>query len=74
MKRGHSNVDAKRAGIWPNTYLAYAMIPLRGGASYATYKELPPLALTKPEWEEIGIRMGWIPKEYLVTRALTEGV
>jgi len=74
MKKGHSNVDAKRTTTWPNADHACAAIPLCGGASYSSYKELPPLALHKDEWEEIGIRMGWMPKEYLVKKALSKGV
>lgn len=74
MKQGHSNVDAKHTDQWRGVGDECARIPLSGGASFTSFKELPSLALHRDEWEEIGIRMGWIPKEYLVTRALTEGV
>jgi hypothetical protein len=36
------------------------MIPLIGGADVYTVKELPPLALSKEEWEIIGRKMGWL--------------
>jgi hypothetical protein len=61
MKRGHSNVNAAKAEPWPDNP-EKARIPLQGGASVYTVRELPPLALGKSEWEEIGIRMGWLPQ------------
>ena len=63
MKRGHSNVHAEQTKPWhqpkPGDGQPYAKIPLVGGAQAVTTKELPPLALRKQEWEEIGRRMGW---------------
>lgn len=58
MKRGHSNVNAAKTEPWPDNP-EKARIPLEGGASVYTVRELPPLALGKSEWEEIGRRMGW---------------
>jgi len=34
-------------------------IPMQGGASVYTVKNLPDLALSKKEWLEIGERAGW---------------
>jgi len=36
------------------------MIPIQGGASVSSVKELPPLALSKAEWLDIGKRAGWV--------------
>ena len=62
MKRGHSNVKVEEIVPWPNSPLGstLAQVPLIGGASVATCREFPPLALHKCEWKEIGERMGWI--------------
>jgi hypothetical protein len=61
MKRGHSNVRSKETVPWPDLPQA-ARIPLWGGASVATVKEFPPLALFRHEWQQIGEQMGWITK------------
>ena len=62
MARGHSNVtrlyDAKPLPTNPERF----MIPIIGGAQVYSVKELPPLALSKEEWLEIGKRAGWIPE------------
>lgn len=62
MKRGHSNVHVGKTQVWtidgePNADVA--KIPLEGGFTAYTVKELPPLALKREEWEEIGQRMNW---------------
>lgn len=63
MKRGHSNVHAEKTAPWPEpTAPGIARIPLGGGATSQTWKEFPPLALRREEWEEIGKRMGWLAK------------
>ena len=36
------------------------IIPIEGGASVYTVKDLPPLALSKEEWLTIGRKTGWI--------------
>lgn len=59
MKRGHSNIDPTKARPWKDTP-EKACIPLTGGASFQSSRELPPLALGKDEWEEVGLRMGWL--------------
>jgi len=60
MKKGHSNVyrldEVKPYPTNPDR----ATIPIQGGASVTTVKELPPLALSREEWETIGRKMGWI--------------
>ena len=56
--RGHSNVHAEQTKPYP-TMPDKASIPLSGGATVYTVKELPPLALSREEWQEIGERMGW---------------
>jgi len=61
MKRGHSNVIVKELSLW-DTPPDCAKLPLRGGATVSTCKELPPLALHKHEWEEIGRIMCWLKK------------
>lgn len=58
MKQGHSNVRTKYTEPWPDNPLL-AKIPLEGGASVYSVKELPPLALSQEEWKRIGERMGW---------------
>lgn len=65
MRHGHSNVHAKQTEIWPNELKVpnakeIARIPLEGGAGVYTVRELPPLALTREEWETIGRRMSWL--------------
>jgi hypothetical protein len=67
MKRGHSNLRAEQTEAWSNDLKIpnapdVARIPLEGGAGVYTVRELPPLALRKSEWEEIGRRMNWLPE------------
>lgn len=62
MKRGHSNIiddRGNRIEPWPDLPHK-ARIPLIGGSTAASCKELPPLALDREEWERIGQVMGWI--------------
>lgn len=56
--KGHSNAHTDQTAPHP-TNPDKASIPLEGGASVYTVKELPPLALSREEWQEIGERMGW---------------
>lgn len=56
--RGHSNVHANQTEPHP-TAPDRAMIPIEGGATVYSVKELPPLSLSREEWQEIGERMGW---------------
>jgi hypothetical protein len=58
-KRGHSNVHADQTTTYPTTP-DRALIPIEGGASVSTVKELPPLSLSREEWETIGERTGWL--------------
>ena len=60
MKRGHSNVMIEGCQQWPGGQPECAKLPLIGGATVTTCHELPPLALHKGEWQEIGRRMGWL--------------
>lgn len=62
MKRGHSNVSSEKTKPWVGKGIepGIAKIPLGSGDTVQTWKELPPLALRKQEWEEIGRRMGWL--------------
>jgi hypothetical protein len=64
MKRGHSNVKAALTRPWdqidPKVDPGVARIPLFGGATIESTKELPPLALDHWDWEEIGRKMGWL--------------
>lgn len=57
--RGHSNVYASQTVLYPANPTS-AMVPLVGGASVHTVRNLPPLALDREEWETIGRRMGWL--------------
>ena len=68
--RGHSNCypeetvvyewrDGKDSGVIPDV----ASVPLIGGSAPGSCKALPPLALTRAEWEEIGLCMGWIKRK-----------
>jgi hypothetical protein len=63
--KGHSNVHAEKTQAWheidPNVEFGVACIPIVGGASPSTAKDLPHLSLRKEEWEEIGRRMEWAP-------------
>lgn len=67
MKRGHSNVRAEKTCSWETidkkVDAGIARIPLDGGSSPSTCKELPPLALREEEWQEIGRRMGWFAEK-----------
>lgn len=56
--RGHSNAYTNKTEPHP-TAPDKAFIPIVGGASPYTVKDLPPLALSREEWQEIGERMGW---------------
>lgn len=58
--RGHSNAYVEETEPYPDLPQK-ACIPLVGGSRVDTCKPLPPLALDKEEWQEIGRRMGWIP-------------
>lgn len=62
MKRGHSNVDATHAEKW-DTPPDCCKLRLTGGATASTCRELPPLALHRDDWEQIGKFMGWLPSE-----------
>jgi hypothetical protein len=57
-KRGHSNVAAGEITPWPDCP-DKARVPLCGGATAATVRDLPPLAIDREEWERIGQAMGW---------------
>lgn len=63
MKRGHSNVRAEQTVEWKTVDQqvspGHARIPLVGGSTVQTVKELPPLALDESEWRLIGQKMGW---------------
>jgi hypothetical protein len=63
-KRGHSNVYADKTKPWdsidPGVESGIARIPLTGGSTASSARELPPLALRRSEWREIGVRMGWL--------------
>lgn len=60
MARGHSNLT-RLDGIKPYpTNPVRMMIPIAGGSTLDNIKELPPLALSKAEWLEIGKRAGWL--------------
>ena len=61
MVRGHSNVYAEETKPFP-TSPEKACIPIVGGASVYTVKDLPPLALKKEEWKTIGRKMGWLER------------
>lgn len=69
-KRGHSNVHAEQAEPHPNIS-DKAMIPITGGASFHTVRPLPPLALSREEWETIGERMGWLKHKLSMDREFT---
>lgn len=58
LPRGHSNAYADEAEPWPDLP-EKARVPLSGGSRVDTCRALPPLALSREEWEEIGVRMGW---------------
>ncbi len=62
-KKGHSNVKAGETAEWrsvdPKVAAGVARIPLQGGATVQTVKELPPLSLNETEWRIIGEKMGW---------------
>ncbi len=63
MKRGHSNVIVERISKW-DTPDDCAKLPMCGGSTVYSCKDLPPLALHKDDWEKIGEYMGWIkPKK-----------
>lgn len=55
--RGHSNVHVDQTERYGDT--DRAMIPIESGATVYTVKPLPPLSLSREEWQEIGERMGW---------------
>jgi hypothetical protein len=60
--RGHSNVHAEQTTAWVRSdgNPLRARIPISGGATVYSVKDLPPLALSRDEWLEIGRRMEWI--------------
>lgn len=60
--RGHSNLYPDET-VPCDTCPEKASIPMVGGAYVWSCKPLPPLALSREEWEEIGRRMGWIGKK-----------
>jgi len=57
--KGHSNVRLEEFTTPPHCP-EKALIGLVGGATLQTCRPLPPLALTRQEWEEIGRKMGWL--------------
>ena len=57
--RGHSNAHVEQTEPYP-TMPHKASIPIEGGATVYTVKDLPPLALDREEWETIGRKMGWL--------------
>jgi hypothetical protein len=64
-RRGHSNIRGDSHGgldiwTWPDGPAGVARVGIDGGASSATCRELPPLALRREEWEAIGRKMGWL--------------
>ena len=59
MKQGHSNVNSGETQPYP-TNPEVALIPIAGGRSPYTVRELPPLALQYDEWLTIGRRMNWL--------------
>lgn len=60
MSKGHSNVY-NLENIKPYLTNPEKMcIPICGGASVTTVKNLPDLALSKEEWRKIGQKAGWI--------------
>lgn len=71
--RGHSNVHAEQAQPHPRLGTDKAMIPISGGASFNTVRPLPPLALSREEWQEIGERMGWAKYRLNADRQRTGG-
>lgn len=56
--RGHSNAHTDQT-IPYETNPDRASIPIEGGATVFTVRPLPPLSLSREEWQEIGERMGW---------------
>lgn len=58
MPRGHSNVKLELVKPWPGDE-EKAQVPLIGGATVNTTRDLPALALSRDEWEAIGKAMGW---------------
>jgi hypothetical protein len=64
MKRGHSNVDPSKTKPWdqidPKVESGIACIPIVGGVTASSTRDLPPLSLRIEEWQEIGRRMGWM--------------
>lgn len=61
MKRGHSNVNTDKMQRW-NTPPDCCKLSLGGGATARSWREFPPLALHRDEWEKIGRFMGWTLK------------
>jgi hypothetical protein len=64
-KKGHSNVREADTEPYSEGLPHVASIPLIGGASPDTTRELPPLALRIGEWKTIGLKMGWFEQVYL---------
>ncbi|MFA5307433.1 MAG: hypothetical protein WC365_08350 [Candidatus Babeliales bacterium] len=60
MTKGHSNVcNLETMHPYPTNPNRWC-IPIEGGSSVYTVKNLPDLALSKNEWFEIGKKAGWI--------------
>ncbi len=63
MKLGHSNVHSlHKIKPYPTNPDRFS-IPIQGGATVTSVKDLPPLALSEQEWREIGSRAGWLKEE-----------
>lgn len=69
--RGHSNAHVDQTEPHP-TAPDKASIPIEGGATVYTVKDLPPLALSRDEWQEIGERMRWITATESALRDICE--
>jgi len=60
MTRGHSNVhNLENMEPYPTNPDRWS-IPIQGGISVYSVKDLPDLALSKAEWLEIGKRAGFL--------------
>ena len=77
MARGHSNVhNLFEMEPYPSNPDRWS-IPISGGATVFSVKDLPNLALSKEEWLEIGKRAGWTettkPNKTLKTCPVCDG-
>lgn len=70
--RGHSNAHTDQTAPYP-TNPDRASIPIVGGATVFSVRALPPLSLSREEWEEIGERMGWVKYRLSADREAREG-